>query len=216
MYLRGYNWMWQVSVHWLKNETRISLIRVDSDGRITVQEVGSSVCGFSLRCRVLERPLPTMVARPWLLIWALLTPRSLSWQMYSSHGSHLNGRKLTSHVVILDQWRDGSQCSFPLSVPEMDNSEVNSLRFHRLFQWWQTPVTHWLSFFLLLIFQILYFYYLGLLINIIYLQKAGSRLLLRGSINFCVVCFIRHKNHSLRNHPQGGYISPLIHIYHCV
>lgn len=56
-------WMWQVSVHWSKDDARDSLIRIDSEFRNTVQEAGSSFCSFFLKCRVPERPLSAMAAR---------------------------------------------------------------------------------------------------------------------------------------------------------
>ena len=53
----------QVSAHWSKDNTRNSFIRVDSDHRNTMQEAEGSVCSFSLKCSMCERPPPTMVAR---------------------------------------------------------------------------------------------------------------------------------------------------------
>lgn len=53
---------WPVSVQRLKYDSKTSFIRVDSDSRSTVQEAGSSVCGFSLQCRVKEKLLPAIAA----------------------------------------------------------------------------------------------------------------------------------------------------------
>lgn len=58
-------------------------------GRMTeiqCRRLGSSVCDFSLRCSTCERPPSAMAASLWLLIWAHLTTRSPSWQIYSFSG----------------------------------------------------------------------------------------------------------------------------------
>lgn len=58
--------MRQISVHWSKDKTENSFIIVNSEGRNIVQEVESSVYGFSWKYRVCERLLLAMAARLWL------------------------------------------------------------------------------------------------------------------------------------------------------
>lgn len=48
------------------HNNRKSFLRVSSEGRYLVLEAGSLVCGFSLKRRVQERPLPAMAAGPQL------------------------------------------------------------------------------------------------------------------------------------------------------
>lgn len=55
--------MEMVSSYWLKGNARSFFIRVGSEGRSTVQKAGSSVCGFSLKCKMRDRPLPARAAR---------------------------------------------------------------------------------------------------------------------------------------------------------
>ena len=79
--------MGQVSAHWSKYVPGIPLKVSAQVGRNPVQEAGSLVCGFSLKCSIHTRPRSAMAARLWLWIWAQLTARSPSWQVYSFSGS---------------------------------------------------------------------------------------------------------------------------------
>lgn len=57
--LHSSDWMWQVSVHWSKDDIRNFHVRIDSEFRNREQEAGSSLCSFSLKSRMCERPLST-------------------------------------------------------------------------------------------------------------------------------------------------------------
>lgn len=49
-------------------------------------------CGFSLICSVHDRPLQTMAARLWLWIWAQLTTKSPSQQVFCFSGLNVKGK----------------------------------------------------------------------------------------------------------------------------
>lgn len=109
-----------------------------------VQEAGSSACGSSLRWRVCGRPLSVMAASLWLRIWALLTTRSPSWQMYSFSGSTHSILTLLlcliwSKFYGISCWQLAAEKSLEkgLRYESSNNSELGTTRLRWIWvNWW--------------------------------------------------------------------------------